>query len=59
MTRIKIKDLPRDMKIDQTEMKRIVGGKMDYRKKYPSRSRLLVDSDFDVIVKPEWWDFFY
>ena len=59
MTRIKITDLPKDMKIGSAEMKRVVGGKMNYPQPYPSKSRLLVDSDGDVIVKPDWWDFFY
>jgi hypothetical protein len=40
-------------------MRRVVGGKMNYPKIYPSKSRLLVDSDYDVMVKPDWWDFFH
>ncbi len=59
MPKIKVKDIPQDQKISRQEMNRVFGGVAKVYQKYPSKSRLLVDADGDVIVKPDWWDFFY
>lgn len=58
MAKIKIKDLPKDMKISQDELKRIrggayiMGGEVDYNKYKDEIDILSIDSPLTIAEKP-------